>query len=157
MASYTIQVEGLKELNKALGKIGVPDDAIKDAMHDAGVLIQREAFRLMPFDTGKMAKTLKVNRAKNLVKVSVGNNTTVRYAYTFHAVAMGKSKGGFTYHVKSHYNKRGGKKYAVSGYTAKRYIPNNPFLFKAAERKAADVFAAYTAAIDKLIKQASRG
>lgn len=148
-----LEYTGLRELNTYLKRIGVPDDAIKTAMNDAGNVVVREAWRIMPTVTGAMAKTLKANKSKSLLRVQVGNNTTVRYAYTMHAVALGKSKGGFTFRVPPHTRK--GK--PVRGYTAQRYIPNRPFLFVAFERKKQALYESYVSAIGALIRGASSG
>lgn len=152
-APVGLEFTGLRELNTALARLGVPDDAVKDAMQNAGELVQREAWRLMPVRTGAMARTLKVNRAKNKLIVSVGNNTTVPYAYTFHAVALGKSRGGFTFRV-GPYSRRGRP---VTGYKAARRITNRPFLYTAFERKKADMYRSYVTAIDRLCKEFSNG
>lgn len=150
-----VEYTGLRELNKYLRAIGAPDDAIKDAMHNAGAIVVKEAWRIMPVDTGKMARTLKANRAKNELKVKVGNNTTVPYAYTFHAVALGKSKGGFTFRVPTHNRRgtRGRKGGPVRAHKAARHIPNRPFLFQAFERKRQEVYEAYITAIGDLISR----
>lgn len=144
-----IEFTGLRELNTYLRKIGVPDDAVKDAMHTAGELVVREAWRIMPVDSGAMAKSLKANRAKNELKIKVGNQTTVKYAYTFHAVALGKSKGGFTFKVPSHTRRGTG---GVRAHKAKRRIPNRPFLYTAFERKRQELYESYVTAMARLIQ-----
>lgn len=145
-----LEFTGLRELNAALKKLSIPDPAIKTAMNEAGQITQREAWRIMPTRTGNMARSLKVNKAKNELKISVGNNTTVQYARNFHAVALGVSKGGFTFHVPV--SSRGGK--SVRAYSAQRRIPNRPFLFTAWERTKRDVYECYVLAIGKLITAA---
>lgn len=150
MAAPTgIEFTGLRELNTYLKKIGVTDDAVKTAMNDAGNIIVREAWRIMPTDTGKMASTLKANKAKNKLTVKVGSKT-VPYAYTFHARALGKSNGGFTYDVQRH-TRRGR---SVSGYSRKASIPDRAFLYVAFERKKTETYEAYISAIADLIKGA---
>lgn len=146
-----LEFTGLRELNTYLKKIGVPDAAVKQAHADAGALVQREAWRLMPVDSGNMARTLKVSKSKSYVQIQVGNNTTVRYARNFHAVKLGISKGGFHFVVRAH--TRAGR--PVRGYTANRRIPNNPFLITAYERKKEDLIRAYVDAVGNLIKQAN--
>ena len=147
-----VEFTGLRELNAALKRLGVDDAEIKTAMNEAGMIVVREAWRLMPVASGKMARTLKANKSKTLLKVSVGNNTTVPYAYTFHAVALGQSKGGFTYVVNRHTRKGT----YVKSYARKAYIPNKPFLFLAFERKQADLLNAYASAIDGLLQKAGQ-
>lgn len=147
---YGLEFTGLRELNASLKKMGVTDDAVKTAMNEAGAITQREAWRLMPVSSGAMARTLKVNKNKNVLKVTVGNNTTVRYAYTFHATGLGLSRGGFTFRVPAH-SRRGRP---VRGYVAQRRIPNRPFLYLAWERTKQQVYEAYVEAIGNLIRSA---
>lgn len=150
MAAPTgLEFTGLREVNAYLKKIGQPDDAIKKAMNDAGQVVAQEAWRIMPVHTGNLARTLKVNKAKNLLKVSVGNRTTAQYGYTFHAQALGKSKGGFTYAVPAH--SRSGR--SVRAYTRQATIPNRPFLYLAFERKKLEMWEKYVTAIADLIRQ----
>lgn len=149
-----LEYTGLRELNAALKKAGTDDAAIKEVMTEAGELIRGEAWRLVPVRTGNLAASLKVSKSKNQLEVKVGNNKTgstgARYGYTFHAVALGKSRGGFTFDVPSH--TRGG--YPVRAYTAKRYIPNKPFLFMAFERKKQAVYETYVKGIGRLLQAA---
>lgn len=148
-APQGLEFTGLRELNTHLKKVGVPDDAIKTAMNEAGQLVQREAWRIMPVKSGAMARTLKVNKAKNELKVSVGSKS-VPYAYTFHARAMGKSKGGFTYIVDRH-SRRGSY---VKSYARQAFIPDRAFLYQAFERKKQALYEAYVTAIADLLKGA---
>lgn len=153
MASNTLrglEYEGLRELNAALKKAGTDDAAIKEVMSEAGELIRGEAWRIMPVKTGNLARTLKVSKNKNQLEVKVGNNTTARYGYTFHAVALGKSRGGFTFDVPAH-TRRG---YSVRAYTAKRYIPNRPFLFVAFVRQKQAVYETYVKGVGRLLQAA---
>lgn len=143
-----IEYTGLRELNAKLKKIGVPDDAIKTAMNEAGLIVVREAQSLAPSKSGKMARTIKANKAKNLLKVQVGSKA-VPYAYTFHAIALGRSRGGFTYVVNRH-TRRG--RY-VKSYARQAYIPNRPFLFLAFQKTRAKVIAAYVTAMADLLQR----
>lgn len=147
MAAPTgIEYTGLRELNAKLKRLGVDDSAIKEAMNDAGLLVVGEAKRLAPVKSGKMAKTIKANKAKNLLKVSAGSKT-VPYAYTFHARALGKSKGGFTFIYPRH--RRRGR--YVKSYARQAYIPNLPFLFLAFEAKRRQVIEAYVTSMGNLL------
>lgn len=149
---YGLQVEGLRESVKALSKLGVPDDAIKDAIREGGLILQREAWRIMPVKSGAMAHSLKVSKAKSKLEVYVGDNKKVKYALNFHAQAMGLSKGGYTFTM----THRGGPKNGQH-YKKQRRIPNNPFMFTAFDRKVNDVEAAFVDAIDKLIRGVDDG
>ena len=154
MAAPTgLEFTGLRETATALKRLGVDDTAVKTAMNEAGMIVVREAWRLMPVSSGKMARTLKANKSKSLLKVSVGNNTTVPYAYTFHAQAMGKSKGAFTYIVGRH-SRRGT---SVRGYARAARIPNKAFLFVAFERKKQELYESYITAMDRLLRGAADG
>jgi len=149
-----IEFTGLRETAAALKKLGVPDAAVKTAMNEAGLIVAREAHRIGPTDTGKMLGTLKVNKSKSLLKINVGGKSAP-YAYSWHALALGVSKGGFNYKVPAH--KRKG--YSVKAYTANRYLPgkgSNPFLFKAFETTKQQVVEAYVTAMGDLFRKAVR-
>jgi hypothetical protein len=103
-----------------------------------------------PQRSGALNRTLKANKSKSNVTITVGNRTTVPYAYTFHAVALGKSKGGFTFYVPP-YNRRGRQ---VGAYKAARRIVSNPFLYIAWERSKDKIVEAYVTAMTKLIETA---
>jgi len=149
-----IEFTGLRETAAALKKLGVPDDAVKSAMNEAGLIVAREAWRIGPSDTGKMLSTLKVNKSKSLLKINVGGKSAP-YAYSWHAIALGVSKGGFNYKVPAHQRKG----YPVRAYTANRYLPAkgaNPFLFKAWDRTKQQVVEAYVTAMGDLFRKAMR-
>ena len=155
-----VEVQGLREYARALKKADVADAEVKDAMNQVGGILVREALRLVPVRTGRLAKTIKTTGGRNALTFQAGNNTTVRYAYTFHAIAAGDSKGGFTYRVTGYQrNNRGrskGKTY-VRGHTRKGYIPNRPFMFQAWERRQDDVLEAYVKAVTGLFRAVGRG
>jgi hypothetical protein len=159
MSGAGFEFTGLRETNLALKRLGVPDPAIKEAMRDAGMLVAREAWRIAPQDTGKMASTIKVTGGKNKLVVKVGNNTTVPYAYTFHATALNRSRGGFTVHVPTYQRGRSRKSSGttVAPYKTARRIPNRPFLFVAFERKKRELFEAYVTRIGDLFRSVSHG
>lgn len=161
MATTVSGVEwtGLREAARALSTLGGGlDEAFKDAMQESGGVVAREAWRLMPVDTGALSRTLKVNRSKSELRISVGNNTTVPYAYTLHAVALGASNGGFTFRVDAHTrrSRRGGRR-PVRSYTAARRIPNRPFMFQAWERKQDELFRVFVDRLGALFQEAGRG
>lgn len=150
---------GLRESARALSRLGDGlDDAFKDAMTEAGGVVAREAWRIMPVDSGALARTLKVNRSKSELRISVGNNTTVPYGYTLHARALGASRGGFTFRVGPHTRRgRRGGRGQVSGYSAARRIPDRPFMFQAWERKQADLYRVFVDRLGTLFQEAGRG
>lgn len=131
-----------RALNKALQSSGVLPDQIKAAMTAAGNVIADEARRRAPKASGKLAGSVKVYGAKDRVRVRAGSKT-VPYAYTFHAVALGKSAGGFTYK----YPAKGGRR----GYTRQAYIPNRPFLIDAFKATKAECFGEYVQAMAKAL------
>lgn len=79
-------VTGLQETVRNLQKLGTEVDDIKDAFHEIGevaVSIMRGYVPTGP--TGKLRASVRANRAKNSVRVTVGNNLKskakgVRYA-----------------------------------------------------------------------------
>lgn len=141
---------GVAEVKAALAKLGVSDTVVREATDEAGRILVTEATSIAPRKSGAMAATIKPNRAYNNLRVQAGS-ATVPYAYTFHAVAMGKSKGGMTFRVPPH--RRAG--HYVGAYIAKRRIRNLPFIFMAAERKRQAVYDAYVAALSRLIASAA--
>jgi hypothetical protein len=149
-----VEYTGLRETAAALKKLGVPDDAVKTAMNEAGMIVAREAWRIGPSDTGKMLSTLKVNKSKSLLKINVGGKSAP-YAYSWHALELGVSKGGFNYKVPAHQRKG----HPVRAYRANRALPakgQRPFLFTAWERKKQEVLAAYVTAMGDLFRQVMR-
>lgn len=158
--AFDFEWAGLRELNTYLKRLGVPDSAVKQAMADAGLILQREALRLAPKDTGRMAGTLKVSKAKGELRVSVGNNTTVKYAHPYHVPELSGGKVRVAVaHVKPYTRRvgRGKPKAQVAGHTRRRALVDWPFMYEAARRKQQAVLTAYVTAIGKLIEEAKRG
>jgi hypothetical protein len=145
-AQRGLTVDGLVEIRQGLDRLGAPDDVFAKAANTAGQVIAKQAYSYAPKNTGAMARTIAVDTSKGGFVVTAGD-ATVKYAYTFHAVALGRSKGGFTFT----YPARGGRR----AYTRKARIPNKPFLFQAAQVKAKEALKAYEAAMDELLKRAA--
>lgn len=141
--AFRHEVTGLKEFVKFLSALGVPDAVIKDAMNASGLSMADEMVKLAPRDTGAMASSVKVNKAKNLLRVTVGNNTTVKQAYPFHAIELGKSRGGLTFRV----NARGSR----AAYTRVARVRDYPFALIAAKAKQAQVLQDWLNAFKKIV------
>lgn len=142
-----LEFTGLRELNASLKKLGVTDDAIKTAMNEAGQIVQREAWRIMPVDSGASARTLKVNKNKNKLVVQVGTNK-VAGPYVMHATAIGKARSFMTFDVRAH-TRRG---VSVRSYSVVRAVRNFPYLFIAFERQKQAMYESYVTAIGKLMR-----
>lgn len=84
-----VKVTNLREVNKALKAIGVPNDAIKKAGKESGELVASEARTLVPVRTGKLRNSIRVGAtARGKITVMAGNNrstkTAVPYANPIH-------------------------------------------------------------------------
>ncbi len=74
-----IEVTGIRELNKALKGVGDDFEDLKDANQLLGQLVANRATALVPVRSGKLASSIKTNRAKNKVTISAGR-ASVPYA-----------------------------------------------------------------------------
>ena len=74
-----IEVTGIRELNKALKGVGDDFEDLKDANALLGQLVANRATALVPIRSGKLASSIKTNRAKNKVTISAGR-ASVPYA-----------------------------------------------------------------------------
>ena len=84
-----VKVTNLREVNKALKAIGVPNDAIKKAGKESGELVASEARTLVPVRTGKLRNSIRVGAtARGKITVMAGNNrgtkSAVPYANPIH-------------------------------------------------------------------------
>lgn len=140
MAALTgIEYKGLRELGTYLKAIGADTAEFKQVMHDSGVILVNEARTLAPTGiTGRLAQSIKANTATSGITVAAGNNTTVRYAYTFHATELGFANGAMTFHY--------------PGYTRVAPIPSNPFMLRAYENKKQAVFERFVTGVNTLIQ-----
>ncbi len=74
-----IEVTGIRELNKALKSVGDDFEDLKDANQQLGLIVANRAAALAPVRSGKLASSIKTNRAKNKVTISAGR-ASVPYA-----------------------------------------------------------------------------
>ena len=146
MAETGLTVEGLDQVAAALVEIGNTDPG--PALTEFGKAAATEAVRIAPKKTGALAAAISSTYYGGAGGVAIKVDTTrAPHGYTFHAVALGKSTGGFTFRVPAH--SRGG--YGVSGYTRQAYIPNRPFLFQAVTTKTKELTALLEAELTKKV------
>lgn len=137
---------GLREFDAYLKALGVPDEAVKAAMERSGASLVSYARQLAPEGkTGKLKGSIKANKSRSLLRVTAGNNTTVRHAYPFHAKSLGLSNGYFT----ATYPARGTR----AGYKRVYPVRDYPFMKMAATAKQQQVVQDY---ITELVAMARR-
>jgi hypothetical protein len=141
-----LSADGIVEIRTGLTRLGESDDVFAAAAREAGTVVANQAKSFAPKKSGALANTIAVDVSKGGYVVTAGS-TTIRYAYTFHAIALKRSKGGFTFTYPASKGRR--------PYSRKSRIPNKPFLFQAAQVKAKAAITAYTKAVDELIKKAT--
>ncbi len=79
-----VKVTNLREVNKALKAIGVPNDAIKKAGKESGELVASEARTLVPVRTGKLRNSIRVGAtARGKITVMAGNNRSTKSAVPY--------------------------------------------------------------------------
>ena len=121
-----VKVTNLREVNKALKAIGVPNDAIKKAGKESGELVASEARTLVPVRTGKLRNSIRVGAtARGKITVMAGNNRSTKSAVPY---ANPIHWGWF-----------------------KRNIKPQPFFVKALGYTRAEVYDNYFKQIEKLI------
>ena len=139
-----IEITGVDDVAAALRAIGPDADAqISEALGGFGRLVVSQAQTLAPKKTGAMAEAITSTYVDNTLTV----RATAPQAYTFHAVAMGLSGGYMVFRVGGHY--RAGS--FISGYSARRRIPNNPFVFAAFLKLQADLERATETALTEAV------
>lgn len=74
----SISVDGLEETLKNLAKLGIEVDDLKALNFEAGVIVARKV--RPPVDTGTMATTLRVAKAKSKAKVTIGQKNKGFYS-----------------------------------------------------------------------------
>jgi hypothetical protein len=78
-ASLSVEVEGLRELVRDLERAGVEVDDLKDALGRIAAVGADTAQGYTPRKSGKLAGSVRGNRAKNRAQVLIGT-ARVRYA-----------------------------------------------------------------------------
>lgn len=79
MAQSGVRVVGLKETVRDLQKLGVEVSDLKETFGDIAAAGARYASSFAPSRSGKLARTIRGNKAKNIARVMAGR-ARVRYA-----------------------------------------------------------------------------
>ena len=144
MTDAGIQVTGLDQVAAYLADVGSTADAnVDQAMGEFGKLVTTQAQGTAPKLTGAMAASVTSTYTDGTLTVKA----TAPHAYTFHAVALGKSGGYMVFRVGGH--TRAGS--YVGGYSARRPIRNDPFLFAAFLKLQNDLATKVTTAVTKAV------
>lgn len=80
MAGFGVQVEGLKELVRALENAGVDVKDLKEVFQPIARAGAEVTKRLAPVRSGALRKSVRGNRAKNKAVIMAGNKRKVPYA-----------------------------------------------------------------------------
>jgi len=140
-----LTLTGADQVGAALTAIpAAVDTNVTSALTEHGKAVVSAAGRLAPVRTGKTRSALAATVTGGTLTVDAGA-TIAPAAYTMHAIALGKSSGGFTFTVPTH-TRRGS---TVSGYKAARRIPNRPYLFLAWNAALTRLAETLSAAVDK--------
>jgi len=88
-AQSGIKVTNLREINRALKNVGVPNDAIKKAGKESAEAVVGEAKALVPVRTGALRNSIRIGAtARGKITIMAGNNRTgksgVPYANPIH-------------------------------------------------------------------------
>jgi len=127
--SGSIQVEGLKAINRSLKALGEDTSVLADANYDAANQLLRASLPIVPVRTGALKGSLKASKTK-AASVVRGGSTRVPYAAPIHW-------GWFR-------DKNTGKN--------KNILPN-PFLAKALKYTREEILANYQRNMESLIKK----
>jgi len=141
-----LSADGIVDIRTGLKRLGESDDVFNTAARTAGQVVANQAKTFAPKRSGAMANSIAVDVSKAGYVVTAGS-ATIRYAYTFHAIALKRSKGGFTFTYPASKGRR--------AYSRRARIPDKPFLFQAAQVKRKAALDAYTKAVDQLLAKAA--
>lgn len=78
--AQSVYVEGLREKQRALAKLGAEADELKDIMAEIASEGAEVASGFVPVDSGALKQTVRGNRAKARATVTVGRGKTNKYA-----------------------------------------------------------------------------
>lgn len=144
MAGADLEVSGLTEVAALLTRLSDSDSLLAPALTEFGKIVVAEAVRIAPKKTGAMAAAIGTTYYGGEGGVSMKVDTTrAPHGYTFHAIALGKSRGGFTFRVPASGTRR--------AYTRQAYIPNRPFLFLALYAKERELNTLIEAELAKVV------
>ena len=127
MAKQAVEVEGAKELRKAIKQmqdVGLVNE-LKGANKDVAELVAEEARRLVPVRSGALKKSIRALGSQTSGQVAVGRGKTRVYAPIIH---FGNPKRG---------------------------IRPTPFLYEARDKRTGDVIAAYEKFLNEMTKKVS--
>ncbi len=123
-----IKVVGLREINRALKNVGVPNQAVKDAGLRSAQAVMNEARSLVPVRTGKLRDSIRLSAtARGKITIMAGNNRT--------------SKSGVPYANPIHWG------------WFKRKIAPQPFFAKALGYTREEIYQNYFVQLEQLITQ----
>lgn len=143
-----IETSGIEEVVAALTRIGASEEEVaREGLTKFGTVVASEASRLAPKRSGAMAAS--VTPVYYGGKGGLSVKATHPAAYTMHAIAMGKSRGGMTFRVPAH-SRRGS---TVRAYVRQSYIPNRPFLYQALAAKTRELNTAIEAALTRVVNE----
>jgi len=76
----TLRIPNLAKYQKALRDLGATNKEMQEASYEAGLITARSVQAFIPVKTGKLRRTVKAGKAGTKVVVTIGNNTTAKYA-----------------------------------------------------------------------------
>ena len=76
----TLRIPDLAKYQKALRDLGATNKELGQASYEAGIITARSVQAFIPVKTGRLQRTVKAGKQATKVVVTIGNNTTARYA-----------------------------------------------------------------------------
>lgn len=76
----TLRIPDLAKYQKALRDLGATNKELGEASFEAGIITARSVQAFIPVKTGRLQRTVKAGKQATKVVVTIGNNTTARYA-----------------------------------------------------------------------------
>jgi HK97 gp10 family phage protein len=127
-AQSGIKVTNLREINRALKNVGVPNDAIKKAGKESAEAVVSEAKSLVPVRTGALRNSIRIGAtARGKITIMAGNNR--------------KGKAGVPYANPIHWG------------WYKRKIAPQPFFVKALGYTREEIYNNYFEQLERLITE----
>jgi hypothetical protein len=143
--AISFETPGFKEFTAYLRALGVTDEIIKEAHALSAEPVAVEIRNTSPKGaTGKLAGSVKVAKALNEIRVTAGNNTTVKYAMNYHAIKLGRSGGYYSASVPA----RGTR----AAYSRKWKLQDNPYVHAAGLKMAPVFLANYIKTLDAIAR-----
>jgi hypothetical protein len=76
----TLRIPDLAKYQRALRDLGATNKELGQASYEAGIITARSVQAFIPVETGKLRSTVKAGKQGTKVVVTIGNNTTAKYA-----------------------------------------------------------------------------